>query len=271
MGNAGIQYGLVGLRKGLITAQQFVDLNTHLGGLDIKGEVSPNRNYPDLPGLQRVYTSGAANEANNLDKVAIIDLRGPDPGAFHDVYRTYAMRARLMRDFGTAANQVLWRGQVPLLGDTNYVDEAILALDKWLGRVDADKRALPLSQKIIADKPSDIGERCTDGAGQSLPGEVCDETVAAYASPRIAAGGPLTDDVMQCSLKPLRRDDYNVTFTSAQWAELKQAFPTGVCDYSRPGVAQRGATGWLTYQDAHGRVVYGGKPLGPAPRSSSFS
>src|SRR3954451_10724835 len=239
--NVGIQYGLKGLREGELTAAQFVDLNTNLGGLDIDGNVQKPRSSADPVGLYRVYRSGLVDTADHLNQVAIIDLRGPDPGAFHDVYRTYAMRARLLRNFGTAANQVLWRGQVPLLGDGNYVDQAIFALDKWLDRVDRDRSGRPLAKKIIADKPSDIGERCPDGAGQSLPGEVCDETVAAYASPRIAAGGPLTDDVMPCKLKPLRRDEYNVTFSDAQWAELRAAFPNGVCDYSKPGVAQRGA------------------------------
>ena len=267
-GNAGIQYGLVGLRKGLITPQQFVDLNTHLGGLDLNADVSPTRNYPDLPGLQRVYTTGAANEANNLDKVAIIDLRGPDPGAFHDVYRTYAMRARLLRNFGTAANQVLWRGQVPLLGDSNYVDQSIVALDKWIARFDADKRPIPLAKKIIQDKPGDVADRCTNGNGTDIPSEVCDETVAAYGTPRIAADAPLADDVLQCQLKPLRKDDYPVAFTADQWARLAKVYAKGVCDYSKPGVDQRGAIGWLTFQDDNGKVVYGGKPLGPPPTSS---
>ena len=271
LGNTGIQYGLAGLRQGLLTPAQFVDLNAHLGGLDIKGELSPQRIKGDLGGLKRAYAAGAVNSGNNLDKVAIIDLRGPDPGAFHDVYRTYAMRARLLRNFGTAANQVLWRGQVPLLGDSNYVDEAIFALDKWLARVEADHRGIPLAQKILSDKPSDVGDRCTNGAGIPMPSEVCDQTVASYASPRIAAGAPLTDDVLACQLKPLRRDDYNVAFTDLQWAELKKAFPTGVCDYGRPGIGQRGALGWLTFQDDKGRVVYGGKPLGPAPRSVTYS
>ena len=94
---------------------------------------------------------------------------GPALGAFHAVRRPSAMRAWLTRGLGTSANQVRWRGRVPLLGDTNAVDQAILALDKWLGRVDADHSAKPLSAKIIADKPGDIGDRCTDGAGTSLP------------------------------------------------------------------------------------------------------
>jgi hypothetical protein len=265
LGNVGIQYGLNGLRTGLLSPQQFVDVNTRVGGIDINGERSPARFPGDRLGLERAYTAGAVDSANNLDKVAIIDLRGPDPGAFHDVYRTYVMRARLLRNFGTAANQVLWRGQAPLIGDPSYADDAIFALDKWLARVEADHRSIPLAQKLIADKPGDVGDRCTNGAGLDVPSEVCDQTVAAYASPRIAAGAPLTDDVLACRLKPLRRDDYDVTFTDAQWAALKKAFPTGVCDYSRPGIGQRGAIGWLTFQDDKGKVVYGGKPLGDPP------
>ena len=83
----------------------------------------------------------------------------------------------------------------------------------------------------------------------------------------IMAGGPDTEDVMQCALKPLRRDDYPVSFSDEQWSRLQQAFPTGVCDYSKPGVDQNGAVSWLTYQDRRGRVVYGGKPLGRRPIS----
>src|SRR4051794_12636385 len=266
-GNIGVQYGLGALRSGAITPAEFVDLNSHIGGIDINGDIAPQRSAPDLAGLERAYTSGAVDSANNLDKVAIIDLRGPDPGAFHDVYRTYAMRARLLRNFGTAANQVLWRGQVPLLGDSGYADESIVALDKWLPRVDADKRSVPLAAKIIQDKPGDVADRCTNGSGVDLPSEVCDQTVASYGTPRIAADGPLADDTLQCQLKPLRKDDYPVTFTDDQWARLSKTFSKGVCDYSKPGVAQRGAVGWLTFQDDNGNVVYGGKPLGPPPAS----
>jgi hypothetical protein len=61
-----------------------------------------------------------------------------------------------------------------------------------------------------------------------------------------------------------------VTFTADQWAALSAAFPEGVCDYSKPGIAQHGAIPWLTYQDSRGRVIYGGAPLGPPPVSKPF-
>jgi hypothetical protein len=266
--NVGIQYGLKGVSQGLLTPAQFVDLNTNLGGVTIDDVVQPQRSSADLPGLKNAYRTGGVDEANNLNQVAIIDLRGPDEGSFHDVYRTYAMRARLLRNFGTAANQVLWRGQTPIAGDGRFTDEAVYALDAWLGRVDADHRSLPLSQKIIEDKPGTVTDRCTNGAGTDIPSSVCDATVAAYGTPRFAAGEPLTDDILKCQLKPLRRDDYNVTFTDAQWARLQKAFPTGVCAYAKPGVGQQPAIPWLTYQDAAGHVIYGGTPMSALPGSA---
>jgi hypothetical protein len=72
---------------------------------------------------------------------------------------------------------------------------------------------------------------------------------------------------MKCQLKPMVREDYPVTFTDAQWQRLQEAFPGGVCDYSKSGVSQHGAVPWLTYQDRKGRVIYGGKPLGAPPKS----
>jgi hypothetical protein len=265
--NVGIQYGLEGLLDGRVSPAQFADFNAHSGGADMDLNITQQRTKADPIALRRLYRTGAINEANNLNRVAIIDLRGPDPGLFHDVFRTYAMRARLMRDFGTAANQVLWRGEAPLIGDPSFADDAVFAMDRWLKRVHRDRRHIALPRKIIRDRPKAIQPRCTDGNGTDQPASVCDATVTAYGTPRQGAGGPLSEDVMKCRLKPLARSDYPVTFTDQQWSELEQAFPSGVCDYSKPGVAQRGAIPWLTYQTPKGHVIYGGKPMGRAPVS----
>ena len=91
----------------------------------------------------------------------------------------------------------------------------------------------------------------------------CRATFPFFADARIAAGGPLADNVMQCQLKPLDQRDYRVSFTAGQWARLKQAFPTGVCDYRRLGVGQGPSVSWLTFAGGPG-----GRPLGPAPRST---
>jgi hypothetical protein len=239
----------------------FVDLNAKVGGFTYQDTYRVKRSPPDLVGVKRAYRTGAVDIASNLNKVAIIDLRGPDPGLFHDVYRTYAMQARLQRDFGTSANQVLWRGQAPIIGDITFADQAVYAVDHWLRMVHGDHRAIPLSQKIIQDRPGDVVNRCTDGAGTDLPAEVCDTTVQAYGTPRMTAGMPKSDDILDCHLKKLRTSDYPVKFTPSQWATLKRVFPHGVCNYNRPSIGFRKTIPWLTYQKPNGHVIYGGRRL----------
>ena len=164
--NVGVQYGLEALKKGTITTEQFVDLNDKIGGGDIDINPTAERFQADQPALANAYRSGGVNSANNLDKVAIIDLRGPDPGAFHDAYRSWAIRARLEREHGTFANQVIWFGAVPLMGDPNYATEGMLAMDRWLAAVEADNGTGTLAEKIIRDRPGDVNDRCSQVDGR---------------------------------------------------------------------------------------------------------
>jgi hypothetical protein len=261
--NVGVEYGREALMNGTITQAQFTDLNVKIGGGDIDVTIGPDRIEADRPALERVYRSGAVNQATHLDRVAIIDLRGPDPGAFHDVYRTYAMRSRLEREHGTAANQVLWRGQVALFGDVNFVDEAILAVDEWLANVEKDPRDMPLGKKIIEDKPESLQDRCTNGAGTDLPTAECDTIVESYSSPRIEAGMPFTDDTIKCELAPLRKSHYlPLQVNDATLEALQGAFPQGICDYAKPGVDRVPTVPWLSYKKGPG-----GEPLGEVPAS----
>jgi Tannase-like family of unknown function (DUF6351) len=68
-------------------------------------------------------------------------------------------------------------------------------------------------------------------------------------TPRLLAGAPNTDDVLKCTLKAVDDADYApVVFTPAERARLGAIFPSGVCDYSRPGVGQRPlAATWIRY------------------------
>lgn len=97
--------------------------------------------------------------------------------------------------------------------------------------------------------------------------KVLADDLGVYQTPRSVAGEDLTLDNNECRLEPPRRNAYRREFTDAQWNRLKQVFAHGVCDYSRPGVSQQKTIEWLTYLDEQGRAVYGGVPLGPAPRS----
>jgi Tannase-like family of unknown function (DUF6351) len=80
----------------------------------------------------------------------------------------------------------------------------------------------------------------------SLAGEC--ETSSRPSATRAAAGGGLTEDTLKCQLKPLDFASYPVMFTAAQQARLQATFPTGVCDWSKPGVDERPPLGaWLDY------------------------
>src|SRR3954449_1943058 len=275
--NVGVEYGLAALRGGKITPLQFVDLNAKIGGLDIDTNLIPGRISATRPALANAYRSGMINETNNLDQTAIIDCRGPDPGAFHDAYRAFAVRARLDREHGNHANQLIWEGPVLIQGDSKCELNSFAAMDRWLTAVEKDTSSGSLAQKVIRDKPSDLSDRCYDGAGQKLTDGLCpDPVVPVYGTPRMVAGDAITTDANKCQLKPLARSDYTlnvgptsvpIPFTDAEWAQLQSLFPSGVCDFSKPGVAQQGTIPWQTYQDAQGQVIYGGSPLGPAPTS----
>jgi hypothetical protein len=83
-----------------------------------------------------------------------------------------------------------------------------------------------------------------------------------FTTPREVAGGNQLNDVVKCQLRPLNRADYGpLGLNDAQWARLESVFPTGVCDWSKPGVGQQRNIPWLTYQTRAGRVIYGGRAM----------
>ncbi len=270
--NVGVEYGLGALKSGEITPADFADLNAKIGGLDIDTNPIAARSNGASPALARAYRSGMINEANNLNQTAIIDCRGPNPGLFHDAYRAFAVRARLDRAHGTHANQLIWEGPVPLTADKSCELNSFIAMDRWLTAVERDHSRKALPQKIIVDKPSDLTDECWDGVGNKLSSSLCPAGVVnVEGTPRTVAGDEITTDANKCQLKPLARTDYpGITFTSAEWTELQKTFPTGVCNYAKPGVDQQPTVPWLTYQNAKGHVIYGGKPLGNPPVSREF-
>ena len=281
--NVGVQFGLRALQKGIITPQQFIDLNRDIGGLDIDANPIPERFAADETTLVNAYRSGMINEANNLDQTAIIDCRGPDPGLFHDAYRTFAMRARLDREHGNHDNHLIWGGPVPLIADSNCHFNSLLAMDEWLGIVEQDESFIPLADKLTANRPDDLTDMCWDGTGNAAAPVLCPETVlTVYGTPRMVAGDAITTDNNKCQLKPIDPNDYlphiGVPYaagtpapevelplvpllTEAQLGELADIFPNGTCDFSKPGVGQQGTVAWQVYQDQLGDVIYGGAGL----------
>ncbi|MGB1556576.1 MAG: DUF6351 family protein [Oceanococcaceae bacterium] len=263
--NAGVQYGLSALQEGRISPAQFVDLNLKIGGLDIDANPTPQRMEADPVHLRHAYRTGLINVTNNLDQTAIIDCSGPDPGAFHDAYRTFTVRERLLREHGHHDNHIVWEGPVIGKADNFCAINSFLAMDQWLAAVESDLSKQPLAQKLSANKPADLGDACFSGLGQKLSDGLCGEPIVAiYATPRMVAGDSIRTDTNKCQRKPFSRaDDYGLLpFTEEQWVQLESLFEDGVCDFSLPPVGFGPTLPWLEYGPFPGdSVVYGGQPM----------
>jgi hypothetical protein len=270
--NVGVQYGLNALLSGEITAQQFVDLNQQVGGGDIDWNHTSARSVADPAALQVAYRAGLVVDQKQAASVPTIDLRGGDDAAdVHTDFHSYVERARLDRANGNHDNQIIWTGlpspPVSYSGDSTAWAEAVRLLDQWLGTIHSDRRDVSLATKVGEDKPQEAVDACWVAGHRITDAGVCRAAFPYFSDPRIAAGGPWTDDVLKCQLRPLDSSQYyGVTFTAAQWAELQQLFPDGVCNYGVPGVDQVPSVPWMTF--AHGP---GGQPLGPAPTSTTFT
>lgn len=288
--NVGVQYGLKAFIAGTISAEEFVTLNELVGGIDRDSTPRAARTTADPEALDIAYRSGIVASGKQLAKTAIIDLRGWDdsnlpanvppglaPGSIpiHHQWYSWAVRDRIARDAGNANNQALWRfARTGLAAPGTLGLDAFLAMDQWLTNLVADTSSATIEQKVRSARPTsgarDTRDFCLlpEEVAQTtrvLDQAVCDANVylKPSLSPRQVAGGPRSEDVLKCQLKPVSAADYApATLSAAQLTRLQAVFPTGVCDWSKPGVGQQAAVSPLTFKGGPG-----GQPLPAAPTS----
>jgi hypothetical protein len=279
--NEGVQYGLKALLAGDITPEEFVVLNEKIGGIDNDSSPKPARTVADSQALATAYRAGIVLSGRQLAKTAIIDMRGWDdslifasiPGltGIHHTWRSFSVRERLDRANGHHDNQVMWRfGRTGFVAPAALAAQAFTTMDQWLTNLKADTSSLPIERKVVNAKPAGAYDYCLLSSDASQSNKVTDQAVCdadpllKYASsPRQVAGGPFTEDILKCQLRPFNPADYaQVAFTSGQLARLQAVFSTGVCDWTKPGVGQQPAIGPLTFSAGPG-----GQPLPAAPVS----
>ena len=261
--NVGVQYGLAALESGAITPAQFATLNATIGGMNFAGALVAQRTEASLKALRAVYADDLINSASlGLRTTPVIDQRlDLDFAGFgNDIHTTewsFIIRARMLAANRTDGNQVIIEN-MPTAAEINAANTYELAeMDAWLTNIENDHSYRSARHKVLDDKPAGLTDGCfqsaTDLVHQTLtdPGTgQCGTTYPVASNPRLVAGEPLTMPALKCSLKPLNFRDYPVTFTAAEKAELRQAFPTGVCDYNRRGVGARPPiASWLSYGD----------------------
>ncbi len=262
--NTGVQYGLNALQSGAITPDQFVDLNQKVGGLDNEGEFITGRSSMDLATAKTMYRAGRTTDARQLSTVPIIDIRSVTNASYpelstdmHQPFYSFVMRSRLDAANGTHANQV-FRRFVP----SNMDVASALDLDRWLQAIESDTSDLSKNEKIIRDKPADLVDTCWINGSPVTDEAMCEKQYPFNGDARTVAGESLQDNIRKCQLKPLRKEDYKVTFTDAQWASLKSTFPDGVCDWTKPSIGYEPSIPWMNYSNGPG-----GTPIGDAPVS----
>ncbi|WP_097198958.1 DUF6351 family protein [Variovorax sp. YR752] len=249
--NVGVQYGLAALNSGAISVTEFLDLNEKVGGYDGDGNTQAARSVADPDALKLTYAGGFKNsfKGPGLANIPIITQRGNADavGDIHDTMQDLIIRARLQRANGRSDNQIIWT-----LGSKSPVDYMSASLDlinKWLDNMAADTAA-PSIDKVVRNKPVGANDACWDASGTRIdeaastnPAASCNVVYPRFSTPRLVAGTPLVNDVLKCQLKPVNAADYSVTIAGADLARLQTIFPSGVCDWSKPGAGQEALRG----------------------------
>ncbi len=248
--NVGVQYGLKAFNDGVVTLDQFIELNELAGGYDIDGGHVAERTVADPIALRTAHQTGRLNSGKGLAAIPIIDSRPylDDTGDVHDAIRSKVMRARLIAANGRAANHVM----ITVDRTRNYVSEYskhLPAMDTWLDNIAADTAPGSAAERVARNKPVDLVDACyTADGGKITDMAACAAFFPDSLEPRLAAGEPITNTFLKCSVKPVNPSDYLKTLTAAELERLRRVFPEGVCDYSKPGVEQQPPQGvWLRY------------------------
>ena len=221
-----------------------------------------NRVAGDLGAITRAQQSGLQlYGGEGLASIPVFDISGiyNDDAGYHYQWFHFATRQRMLEANGDTGNHVMWRGNpVPF-------DTAFSTFIQWVEAVAADTSDLPQHEKVVRNKPAVAVDGCWASPTQfiaetqtfsQLPDSQCNTLFPSFAFPRYVAGGPLAANIIKCQLKPLDPSDYTVTFTSAEWTQLQQIFPTGVCDWSKPGMNQSGVVPWGSFGPSPVNLVF---------------
>lgn len=257
--NEGVMYGLDALAAGVITGDQFVDLNGAIGGFDADGQPVPERSVVDDDLPQRAYETGrvVGDQGGLPDTPAIlVNVYTDEMGDIHDRVRAFSILDRLGGEDGeTPATVSLWTIGLPegssliatltgALGD--FAAQPVVALDEWLTAAESHQadQGGSWQEALAASRPEAAESRCEPVGEEAIVGPeanadpACTAAFPVHEEPRMAAGAPRAGDVLKCALVPVDEstDLAAADLTGGQLAQLDKIFPTGVCDYSRPGV-----------------------------------
>ena len=255
--NEGIQYGLDALNAGVITPDQFVDLNAEHRRLRRRRRPAPERSVVDADLAQRAYETGRCRPerrpARHADdpgqRVHRRGGRHPRPGAVVLALDRLAGEdgeARTASRCGPSAcpGAGLTDTLTGALGD--FAAEPTLALDEWLTAAEAHQadEGGSWQDALAATKPDTARSRSRPDRGAEIEGDDANDDPAARRrsrstrTPHAVAGAP-PGRRPEVRARPVEEatDLYEVDLTDAQLDRLAEVFPPGL----RLAAAESGA------------------------------
>jgi len=241
------------LNRGVITPKQFLDLNERVGGVDADSNYTPARTTGDALAIRRAYQAGLTLGANGgLKTIPVFDnAQTNETGGYHYGWFHFAVRDRIRQaNNGSSENFVMWR--------SNNAAAAQELFDRWMDAYKRDGSTDSQRVKVLRAKPAPFVEGCYDRSTPPVflaeplvftasPTSKCSALYPVYSNPRREAGGPLSANTLKCQLKPVDRKDYPVSFTDDEFARLRSIFPSGVCDFARPGAYETPVVPWASF------------------------
>lgn len=240
--NVGVQYGLLALREGKLSPEEFLHLNHHVGGWKppesirqerywkiVMGasllELSPwshhnmwltktNRPAPrthgDVEAIHAAYQSGHVF-VGRVD-IPVLDMRHYLEAELdmHHLSASFSIRRRMLDFYGHADHHIMWVMEKPY----QPVLEAVRNLERWV-----EARQARSDRDLLAAKPDVLQDTCFDGEGNIVargddvwdgewndkPAGRCSQAYPFFRTSRIVAGDGWQGDVFKCHLKPVRQ------------------------------------------------------------------
>ncbi|TFH73458.1 hypothetical protein E3V39_09610 [Gammaproteobacteria bacterium LSUCC0112] len=241
--NVGVQYGLKALTEGAITPDEFLDLNTKIGGwkhpsemvqegfpflgeptadnfdpwsrrnMNLSDGTSPApRTQGDLQAIRALYESGMVFDGQL--NIPIVDWRHylEDELDMHNSHQSFSARQRISNRMGNADNQLIWFTDARPARSYDQTMQALDVLHDWVMNIKTNP-----DLGVAGNRPATAVDACfaTDGSLIAQGNDVwngvlddnspgtCTQAFPLYATSRIVAGGPIEGSVFKCALKPL--------------------------------------------------------------------
>jgi hypothetical protein len=263
--NVGVQYGLEALNQGVISMDEFLDLNERIGGFDRDLNYVAARSVGDQAAIERAYRSGATlSGGGGLASIPVLDAGNyNEASGYHYQWFHFAVRERMRFENGHADNHLMWRGRVP-------PEQSWSLMVDWVSAIKADPSETPAREKMAKHRPARAVDGCWVVAGEgtppqfvaepqtfsAVPDSVCNRDYPSYSFTRQVAGGSLDGNVLKCELKPIDVGDYRATPSATQLERLRRVFADGVCDWTKGGAGRQTVVPWASFGPAPEALVH---------------